>query len=153
MNIASSSIVDGLPIPPLLMDLIQSGRWRQPSDAKVREIIPFLMEPVVFLESPKGASSVSVSALAIYPHTGVLRIARGSISPEADSLPWLDFEKALWLAINRYPGDDLGIVLDYRESIDDPRVLASDWQCDKTATVWREVATGFSQFANQLGIA
>lgn len=50
----------------------------------------------------------------------------GSTQPEPVELPWLDVEQAVFIAVNREPGADLGIALDDRTSRDDPRVVASD---------------------------
>ena len=82
----------------------------------------------------------------------VFRMVRGSKSVEPICLPWLDVELAVFVAINRVPGDDLGIALDYRTGAADPRVVASDWQPGAKGCHWREVAPTFSQFVQFLGI-
>lgn len=81
----------------------------------------------------------------------VFHEARGSESSEPVSLPWLDVEMAVFVAVNQIPGDDLGIALDYRTGAMDPRVVANDWG-DRTGCVWREVAPSFSEFVRLLGL-
>jgi hypothetical protein len=41
-------------------------------------------------------------------------------------LPWLDVDKAFFIAVAQYAGDDTAVALDYRTSAFDPRVVASD---------------------------
>jgi hypothetical protein len=66
-------------------------------------------------------------------------------------LPWLDVERAVFIAVNRHIGDDLGIALDYRTGTDDPRVAASDWSSGD-GCLWREVTPRFSEFVERLGL-
>ena len=71
--------------------------------------------------------------------------------------PWLDVEQALNIAVNRRPGDDVAIALDYRTGLSDPRVVGSDAWTGQHETgqfryVWREVAPAFSVFAEALGL-
>jgi hypothetical protein len=40
-------------------------------------------------------------------------VVRGSVTGPSD-LPWLDIEQAFNIAVNRRPGDDVAIALDYR---------------------------------------
>ena len=59
--------------------------------------------------------------------------------------------------MNRRPGDDVAIALDYRTSPSDPRVVGSDAWTSQHETgqiqyVWREVAPAFSVFAEALGL-
>jgi hypothetical protein len=141
-------VVDGLVLPRLLVGLIRQGRWRHPGDEALRELIPFLREPIDFTDS----HFESPLYLAELDCAEFCRIARGSQRPEASDLPWLDAEKAVFVAINRYPGDDLAIALDYRTDADDPRVVAGDWQRGRGGCLWREVAATFSAFVAALGL-
>jgi hypothetical protein len=59
-------------------------------------------------------------------------------------LPWLDADLALFIAVNREIGADLGIALDYRTSSDDPRVVASDRRTGDHTCHWKEAFPTFS---------
>jgi hypothetical protein len=78
-------------------------------------------------------------------------MVRGSRLRERVELLWLDADRSLFVAVNRRPGDDVGIALDYRTNVLDPRVVASDWGSGQ-ACVWREVAPTFSDFVRILGL-
>ncbi len=43
--------VKGLPLPALLVELLQQGRWQHPEDEVIKRIIPFFGEPVDFLRT------------------------------------------------------------------------------------------------------
>jgi hypothetical protein len=78
--------------------------------------------------------------------------ARGSKNAEPICLPWLDVELAVFVAVNRFPGDDLAIALDYRTKASEPRVVANDWVQSEGGCIWREVAPSFSEFVRLLGL-
>ncbi len=138
--------------PPLLMELINTGRWKQPSDETIKRVIPFLQEPLDFLLDIEAMQRESTSFRADSPEMSELfHEYRGSKIPERE-LPWLDVDKALFIAVNRVSGADLGIVLDYRTSLEDPRVVASDWLSGGSTHHWREVESRFSEFVRKLGI-
>lgn len=139
-------------VPPLLIELINTGRWRQPPDETIKSVIPFLQEPMDFLLDIDTMQRESTSFLADSPEMADLfHEYRGSKVP-ARELPWLDVDKALFIAVSRMEGVDLGIVLDYRTSLDDPRVVASDWQSDGNTHHWREAENKFSDFVRKLRI-
>ena len=139
-------------VPPLLIELIKTGRWRQPSDETIKSVIPFLQEPMDFLLDGAAMQRESTGFLADSPEMADLfHEYRGSKVPERE-LPWLDVDKALFIAVNRVAGADLGIALDYRTDLEDPRVVASDWQSGGNTHYWREVEGKFSDFVRRLGI-
>jgi hypothetical protein len=78
-------------------------------------------------------------------------IARGCRVAEPVELPWLDADRSFFVAVNRWPVDDVRIALDYRTDALDPRVVASDWGTGQ-ACIWREVAPAFSGFVRLLGL-
>jgi len=139
-------------VPRLLIELIHTGRWKQPQDEIIKRVIPFLQEPMSFLLDIEAMQRESTGFLADSPEMSELfHEYRGSKVPERE-LPWLDVDKALFIAVNRIEGADLGIVLDHRTSLEDPRVLASDWQSGDNTHHWREVESRFSDFVKKLGI-
>ena len=141
--------------PPFLLELIKAGRWKQPDDEKISQLIPFLKEPVIFLldvESMKRETSGLISFLDDPKTSEIFHEYKGSTTSTRD-LPWLDVEKALFVAVNRVAGDDIAIALDYRTSLDNPRVVASDWWAENNSKIlWREVTSKFSEFVEKLGI-
>lgn len=76
---------------------------------------------------------------------------RGSKIGESRSLPWRDVEKSLFIAVNPELSDEVGLALDFRTSLKDPRVIGSDWTEEDTCH-WKEVAPTFTCFCQNLGI-
>lgn len=143
-----------LEFPPLLVELMNSGRWKQPSDETIKQVVPFMQEPVDFLldsEKIQRESSHLLSLVDVPKISAVFHEYKGSEAPSRD-LPWLDVEKTLLIAINRISGDDIAIALDFRTDLDDPRVVASDWWSGDSTHYWREVESRFSDFVKNLGI-
>jgi len=139
--------VNGLLLAPLLVEMLQHGRWQHPGDEVLRRLIPFFREPVDFLTLVEDMRRESTGFLADEPRIAkVFHEARGSKNPEPICLPWLDVEKAVFVAVNLIPGDDLGIALDYRTGAADPRVVANDWDPGPGGCLWREIAPSFSEF-------
>ena len=146
--------IKGLRLPPLMVQLLQQGRWQHPGDESIRRLIPFFQEPVNFLTTVEAIWRESRCALADNPRTAlVFQVARGSESAEPIHLPWLDVELAVSVAVNRFLGDDLLIVLDYRTGAEHPRVVANDWHSEAGGCVWREVAPSFPEFARLLEVS
>jgi hypothetical protein len=150
--VVSCPTVNGLPLPELLAALIRDGHWVHPGDARLRDVIPFLVDPVVFLRTPEAIASESSGRLADDPQfSAVYHEVRGSRMVEPVELPWLDVDLSLIVAVNRRAGDDVAIALDYRTDVRDPRVVASDWVSGQ-GFVWREVAPTFCGFVRLLGL-
>lgn len=148
----SRPTVNGLPLPELLVTLIREGRWKHPRDARLREVIPFLVDPVDFLASLEAMARESSGHLADDPRmAAVFHEVRGHLAAGPVELPLRDVDRSFFVAINRLPGDDVAIALDFRTSAGDPRVIASDWDAGR-GCVWREVAPTFSQFVQALGL-
>jgi hypothetical protein len=117
----SPPTVNGLPPPELLITLIRDGHWVHPGEARLREVIPFLVDPVDFLGTPEAMASESSGRLADNPQfSAVYHMARGSRMDEPVDLPWLDVDRSLVVAVNHVPGDDVAIGLDYRTDLLDP---------------------------------
>lgn len=139
-------------VPLLLAELIEAGRWKQPADDVIKTLIPFLQEPMDFLPDVESMQRESTNFLADSPEMSELfHVYRGSKVSERE-LPWLDADKTLFVAVNRIAGADLGIALDSRTDLEDPRVVASDWQSGDNTHHWREVEARFSDFVKKLGM-
>jgi hypothetical protein len=148
-------VVNGLPLPELLVELLQQNRWQHPGDDVIRQLIPYLREPVDFLQSVEKMCFESPGFLADDPIISTkFHLVRGSEKSIPIDLPWLDVERMVFLAVNRIPGDDVGIALDYRADWSDPRVVASNiWNVPKGVyCIWQEVTPTFSHFAMLLGL-
>jgi hypothetical protein len=147
--------VNGLPLPEALVALIRRGSWVHPGPDKLREIIPFLVDPVVFVSSPEAMAfhTMSMGRLVDYARCSeTFHMLRGDRLAEPVELPWLDVNRFVVIAVCERPGDDVVIALDYRTSLADPRVVANEWD-SVSGCFWREVAPNFSGFAKRIGLA
>jgi hypothetical protein len=142
--------INGLPLPRLLLMLIESGRWKTPSDAVMQSAIPMLKEPVDFLLSAEAMAFESQGLLADDERMSALFHEYRGSSGIARALPWRDVERSLLIAVNRESGADLGIALDYRPGEEEPSVLVSDWWTGDHSCHWREVSNSFSAFVASL---
>jgi hypothetical protein len=145
-------IINGLPLPPLLISLIQQGKWKHPGEDVLYTVIPFLKDRMDFM-TPEQRRFETEGQLEIVdlpiqvPH---MRQARGSKASKPLELPWLDVEKMIFLAIGQYRGDEEAIALDYRTSMTDPRVIATEYR-EREGFFWREVTPTFTEFVEQIG--
>ncbi|WP_433284615.1 hypothetical protein [Micromonospora sp. CA-244673] len=86
------------------------------------------------------------------PSSQMFRVGRGSQVDRHVALPWLDAERAVFIAVNRNPGDDVALALDYRTDLTDPSVVASDFWTNPSQCSWRLVAPTFTQLVAVLGL-
>ncbi len=143
--------VNGLPLPALLIDLMAQGDWKHPGDDLLRQVVPFLRDPVDFATSMETMRRESSGSLADDPRLSqVFHEVRGSRCGSPVDLPWLDVERAVLIAVNRLIGDDVAIALDYRTSMSDPRVVASDWWSSEGSCLWVVASETFSRFVEML---
>ena len=137
-------------LPPLLIDLIRTGRWIHPGDDLMLAKVPFIHEPMELFGSDYKPI-VSISMMGLYENKNELFPEyRGSLFPER-VLPWIDFELALFLMANKYPGDDVGIALDYRTGPDSPRVIGTDWHTAGDSG-YRIICETFDEFVELLDL-
>ena len=145
--------VRGLRLPPRLISLVRTGGWRDPDENALNSLMPWFHDPLVFMTSVAWMrrESRSVDPLADDESSSRLfRQRRGSREPHAVDLPWLDVEQAVLVAVNRNPGDDVAVALDYRTDPVDPRVVASDFWTDSRQCAWRMVTPTFTEFVSLL---
>ncbi|WP_327411683.1 hypothetical protein [Streptomyces sp. NBC_01233] len=149
------STIRGLALPAQLSSLPATGRFHHPGDAELRRLIPWFESPLDFLTTTGQIESESGSLdfFAGDPTYAFFREARGSRRETPVELPWLDVEQALLIAVNRIPGDDVALALDYRTDASDPRVVGSDFWSDPPRCAWRTVAPSFSAFAAALALS
>lgn len=143
--------VRGLPLPPALVTLLKQGLWRHPGATVLHDVMPWFPDPLIFLGSPDHMRHESDS-LDLFaddaPLSQLFRVARGS----QVALPWLDAEHAVFIAVNRDPGDDVALALDYRTDVTDPSVVASDFWTNPSRCSWRRVTPTFTQLVAVLGL-
>jgi hypothetical protein len=124
-------------------------------------VVPWFEDPLDFLHSPgemrRESHFLYEDGSADDPRDSALfHVVHGSVTGPSD-LPWLDIEQAFNIAVNRRPGDDVTIALDYRTDPSDPRVVGSDvWtashQTGRVQYVWRQAAPAFGAFAEAMGL-
>jgi hypothetical protein len=145
--------VNGLTLPALMTELLNTARWRHPGDEVLRDLMPWFESPLDFLTSVEKMRSESRSLTMFAndpPSSHLFREARGSTATASVELPWLDAEQAVLIAVNRILGDDVAMALDYRTDAADPQVVASDFWTDPQQCSWRVVAPTFSQLVEIL---
>jgi hypothetical protein len=137
------------------MELLASGRWLHPSDERLRELMPWFEDPLVFLPDTHQMSRESQSLDQLTDDEAssrLFRVIRGSVTASPVELPWLDIELAVLIAVNQIPGDDVAIALDYRSNETNPRIVASDFWTNPKQCAWRIVTPTFSGFVSALNL-
>ena len=145
--------VRGLRLPEPLVHLLAAGRWRDSDERALRRALPWFEDPLIFLSSVRWMRRESESLdreVDDEPSAGLFRLRRGSRELHPVELPWLDVEQAILVAVNRNPGDDVAVALDYRTAPADPRVVASDFWTNPAECSWRVVSQTFTEFATLL---
>jgi hypothetical protein len=139
-----------LKVPTLLRTLIDAGQWQHPGDEILLRVIPLLPDPVDFrVRVPDSTVAAEIQDSFTPIDWETFKMYRDG---EPDKpLPWLNADQAAFIAINRFPGDDVAIALDYRASKENPRVVASHWR-DNKYLEWFEVAKSFEAFAQLLSL-
>ncbi|MEM7599813.1 MAG: hypothetical protein AAF357_00170 [Verrucomicrobiota bacterium] len=138
-------------LPAALVSMLADGSWEHPGEEALSELVPFIREPLEFRTAATLNSTREDFLMKRDEYENELfHEYRGSIA-KPRGLPWRDIESSFLVAVNRYPGDEVAIGLDYRTSVTDPRVIASEWidgiggRC-----FWREVSPTFTEFVRQL---
>lgn len=139
-----------LPLPQKLVEMIGSGRWVHPGDDVMLTKVPFIRDPLVFLDTKD--KMLFESGPLMRPdeiENEMFCEYRGSVVGKR-ALPWIDVEQTLFVICNKWPGDDVGIALDYRIG-KSPRVVGSDCYSSKNS-VYREISPSFDAFVQLLGL-
>jgi hypothetical protein len=142
----------GLPLPPLLVSMMEAGTWIHPGTEKLREVAPFIQDPLAILPSLESMLFNSGPLMgARDTENARFHEYRGSTISARD-LPWIDVEKTIFITCNERIGDDCGIALDYRTCPFNPRVICSDWHSGVNGVLYREIAESFDDFAIKSGL-
>ncbi len=140
-----------LPLPQMLIELIETGRWVHPGDDVMFAKIPFIQDPLNFLGSKDNM--VFESGLLMGHNEieqEVFSEYRGSVIGER-GLPWVDVEQSLFIICNKWPGDDIGTALDYRTGLNSPRVIGGDWRSGNKC-IYHEISPTFDAFVELVGL-
>ena len=146
--------IRGMRFPPVFAQLWSAGKWQQPDESLVQSLIPWLQGPIQFIEAMEWMEAENGASLVDHPDSAqMFRQYRGSVCGDKE-LRWLDVEQSLFVAVNRIHGDDLGIALDFRTSVVNPRVVASHWCGERSDyhVEWRLVTNTFSEFVSKLNM-
>ena len=86
---------------------------------------------------------------------GLVRVPGNSYSSRDDPArgdpSWVDIDRALVVAVNSIPGDDVAIAVDFRS--DHARVVATRWaESPNCRYEWVEIAPSFDDFLEALGL-
>ncbi|WBB51098.1 hypothetical protein O3597_11775 [Verrucosispora sp. WMMA2044] len=145
--------VRGLLLPTTLVTLLEQGLWRHPGAKRLQDVIPWFRDPLMFpgtLDRMRFENESMDLFADDAPLSQLFRVTRGSRADRAVDLPWLDAERAVFIAVNRDPGADVALALDYRTDLADPRVVASDFWTTPSQCSWRLVAPTFTHFLTVL---
>ncbi|MBL7492891.1 hypothetical protein I6A60_25740 [Frankia sp. AgB1.9] len=145
----------GLRLPARLISLLEVGRWCDPSESALRDLMPWFKDPLSFLTSigSMRRENRSLDFLTDDERSSwIFRQLRGSRQADLIDLPWLDVEKAVLVAVNRNAGDDVALALDYRTDPSNPRVVGSDFWTDPNQCSWRIVTPTLSEFVVSLSL-
>lgn len=142
-------LVNGLPLPPFLVECMATGRWKHPGNDALYHLVPFFQDDLIFLDKVESMELESRLALDAFPNFRVKRSQAGSVDIP---LPWLDTRLAVTIAVNQHMGEDIALVLDYRPSLSVPRVVANNWHTGEDGCLWEIVSPSFEEFVQQLGL-
>ncbi|MGW5078475.1 hypothetical protein [Micromonospora echinospora] len=135
--------------------MLEQDRWRHPGDHVLQSVMPWFQYPLMFPAS-LDRMRFENDALDLFaddaPSSQLFRVTRGNRMDRPVDLPWLDADRAVLIAVNRNPGDDVALALDYRTDFADPRVVASDFWTDPSRCSWRLVAPRFTQLLTAPGL-
>lgn len=145
-------LVSNLPLPPLLVELIETHRWKSPRDVgRLADVAGFKNPHRLDFMKPDGMQRETDALIALYEQGfadtyGLVLSGEDKAAPDDPSR--VDVHLIVVLANN---WDEEGLCLDYRPGLHQPRVLAGAWPEDEDASMqWRVIARDFSAFVELL---
>ena len=144
--------INGLLLPQHLITLVSQGLWKRPSNTDALQKLTGCKSCHEFdflsFESMKRESNpthlIEDDKLAnIYWLRSSLRMGK-----EITDTRFLDIDKAIIIALN---WDEEAICLDYRSSMDKPRVVASCIDNDRIGQ-WKVIASDIETFTKAIGL-
>ena len=151
--------VGDLPLPESMMFLVESIRW--PAGLRLSTAPLLTNAPYKFLDEVDLCLYESATRMQAELDTlrelfvaESYRVCDGATSQEQESLPWIDITRSVCIGGGADYGDDLWLLLDYRngarEGKTEPRVVVNDLRDE---WYWREVSPSFTDFALAIGLA
>lgn len=143
--------VNGLPLPPLLVEMLETGRWKPPQNSsRLRELLDWKRIDNAFLNI-EGMERETAAGHRLYEHGyadlyGLDSSKRKGVSEVEDT--FLDVDKSVLIAMNY---DEEGIFLDYRRNPDNPSVVAS-FDYDNGRFRYKTISPDFFSFVELLGL-
>lgn len=144
-------IVNGLKIPTRLVELIEAGRFKCPADVTVLAEITGAGDAEGFgFASLEGLTRGTAAEIELQKQPyGHLYGLTASSDPNAPrDLDLLDVDRSVPIAGNY---DEEQIALDYRENLDEPKVVCNTPMPNSKPARWRVIALTFDEFADRLG--
>lgn len=154
-------LINGLPVPPRLIDLMLSGRWRIPAGADAKAWERFLNHGLSFDRDPRvrlfDLDAMVARSTGLSRQRFPLKLDPISGLSIVHTLTPLDYDPGRSVVIADLCSftdrpDDLvvPIVLDYRPGMWNPRVIC--YPDDPYDLYWCEVAPTFDEFVERLGL-
>lgn len=144
--------VHGLRLPPGLVRLIETGRWRRPADTTMLRELTGTRRSEFDFAGPEWMEreTAGTRRLAANPQDAKLYSLASSriLGHSIDDPSILDVDLAVLIAIN---WDEEAIFLDYRPSLDRPAVVVSTWE-NGGPNIHRRIAEDFDEFAAKIGL-
>jgi hypothetical protein len=151
-----------LPLPASMVVAFEQGQWPtgRIDAAPLAARAPFIRDiPLEFVDSMeavaagRGGAWGPVAPVLLGSTAAEEHLGRGSLEA-VPGLPWLDVDLCLPFGGGDL-GDELWLVLDYRPSPTEPRVVANEicYTPGKPVVFWRELAPSFGDFWRTLGLA
>lgn len=145
--------VNNLPLPTLMIELINQGRWKRPDDTKRLELVTkipesynldFLSIKYMRFESENLDHLINdEKASNLYNVASSKKLEK----PIVD-LSILDVDMSILFAINSFEDS---LCFDYRYSLTNPKVVAGLFGIEKSKK-WVVVAENFEIFAEKIGL-
>ena len=139
--------VNGLRIPGEMLNLLETGRW--PAGYRIDTSVvakgydsQSLRSIDLDLLPSAEKMAAETEGLAAFANATSARVFLGSVTDEQLRLPWVDIEKVLCIATGADFGDDLWLLLDYRDDMQDPCVVANEFS-DEDDISWLLVSSSF----------
>ncbi len=127
---------------------MSNGTWIHPGHEKLQKVVPFITDPLVFLNSYQTMLFES-SFSYVEEEDELFFVYKGSVV-EPRELPWVDSEKILLIAVNENLGDDVAIGLDYRTGENSPIVVGTHWLNGDKGCEWEIISDSISDFLHSL---
>ena len=119
-----------VPLPPALREALTSESWKDPGPEALRRALGLSEQegPLELLETPREMQDVLNQVIASnYPELPWFGMVRSSTELAGEDDPRVALDRVVFLAVSRYPGDDVFAVLDLSRSARAQTVWVLDW--------------------------